>query len=242
MWVQSLGQEDPLENSLEKEMATHSSILAWEVPWMEESGGLPWSLRVEHYWATECTLTHTHTHTHAYGPLSRAVLSRSGHPIGGSEMSSALPWLTYERAHICMYRHLDMHKRSHVHAHAHTHTHTFTYSECISLSRYCPWGTVEKKSQNLSLFLIGLKNNIYCFLWEFGDITEGRFWALWLHFTNIIIFIFVCPGSSALHGLFFSCCEQRLLPSYDVWASHGGGFSCGSWAPEHRLNICGTWA
>ena len=35
-WVQSLGQEDPLE----KEKATHASILAWEVPWMEEPGGL----------------------------------------------------------------------------------------------------------------------------------------------------------------------------------------------------------
>ena len=34
-WVQSLGQED----SLEKEMATHSSILAWRIPWTEESGG-----------------------------------------------------------------------------------------------------------------------------------------------------------------------------------------------------------
>ena len=34
-WVQSLGREDPLE----KEMATHSSILAWEVPWTEEPGG-----------------------------------------------------------------------------------------------------------------------------------------------------------------------------------------------------------
>ena len=33
-WVQSLGQEDPLE----EEMATHSSILAWEIPWMEEPG------------------------------------------------------------------------------------------------------------------------------------------------------------------------------------------------------------
>ena len=31
-----LGQEDPLE----KEMATHSSILAWRIPWMEEPGGL----------------------------------------------------------------------------------------------------------------------------------------------------------------------------------------------------------
>ena len=36
MWVQSLGQEDPLEN----EMATHSSILGWEIPWTEEPGGL----------------------------------------------------------------------------------------------------------------------------------------------------------------------------------------------------------
>ena len=35
-WVQSLGQEDPLE----KEMATHSSILAWRSPWAEEPGGL----------------------------------------------------------------------------------------------------------------------------------------------------------------------------------------------------------
>ena len=35
-WVQSLGQEDPLE----KEMATHSSTLAWKIPWTEESGGL----------------------------------------------------------------------------------------------------------------------------------------------------------------------------------------------------------
>ena len=34
--VQFLGQEDPLE----KEMATHSSILAWTIPWTEESGGL----------------------------------------------------------------------------------------------------------------------------------------------------------------------------------------------------------
>ena len=34
--VQSLGQGDPLE----KEMATHSSILAWRIPWMEEPGGL----------------------------------------------------------------------------------------------------------------------------------------------------------------------------------------------------------
>ena len=35
-WVQSLGQEDPLEEG----MATHSSILVWEIPWTEEPGGL----------------------------------------------------------------------------------------------------------------------------------------------------------------------------------------------------------
>ena len=36
MWVPSLGQKDPLE----KKMATHFSILAWEIPWTEEPGGL----------------------------------------------------------------------------------------------------------------------------------------------------------------------------------------------------------
>ena len=45
-WVRSLGQEDPLE----KEMATHSSILAWGIPWMEEPGRLQsmGSQRVRH--------------------------------------------------------------------------------------------------------------------------------------------------------------------------------------------------
>ena len=36
IWVRSLGWEDPLE----KKMATHSSILAWRIPWTEEPGGL----------------------------------------------------------------------------------------------------------------------------------------------------------------------------------------------------------
>ena len=46
-WVQSLGREDLLE----KEMATHSSILAWKIPWMEEPGSLLQSMgsqRVRH--------------------------------------------------------------------------------------------------------------------------------------------------------------------------------------------------
>ena len=45
-WVQSLGWEDPLK----KEMSTHSSILAWRIPWTEEPGGLQstGSQRVRH--------------------------------------------------------------------------------------------------------------------------------------------------------------------------------------------------
>ena len=49
-WVWSLGWEDPLE----KWMATHSSILAWRIPWTEDLGGIQ-SMglqRVEHYWVT----------------------------------------------------------------------------------------------------------------------------------------------------------------------------------------------
>ena len=61
--VQSLGREDPLENG----MATHSSILAWRIPWTEEPGGLQsmGSHRVRHNWSN---LAHMHTHkrTHAH--------------------------------------------------------------------------------------------------------------------------------------------------------------------------------
>ena len=55
--VRFLGREDPLE----KEMATHSSILAWRIPWTEERGRLQSivSQRVGHDRATN---THTHTH------------------------------------------------------------------------------------------------------------------------------------------------------------------------------------
>ena len=51
MWVQALGLEDPLE----KEMATHSSSLAWKIPWTEEPVGLQSAglQRVEHDRMTE---------------------------------------------------------------------------------------------------------------------------------------------------------------------------------------------
>ena len=54
-WVRSLSWEDPLE----KEMATHSSILAWRIPWTEEPCGLQstGSQRVGHDWATSLSYT-----------------------------------------------------------------------------------------------------------------------------------------------------------------------------------------
>ena len=60
MWVRSLVQEA----SLEKEMATHSSVLAWRIPWTEEPGGLQamQSQEVRQDLATKCTHAHTHTH------------------------------------------------------------------------------------------------------------------------------------------------------------------------------------
>ena len=66
-WVRSLGQKDPLE----KKMATHSSILAWKIPWTEEEpGGLQSivSQRVGHNWATLLSLLLT-----VYEALSRSL-------------------------------------------------------------------------------------------------------------------------------------------------------------------------
>ena len=52
-WVRSLGQKDPLE----EEEATHSSILAWKIPWTEEAGRLhsPWGCKESD------AVEHTHT-------------------------------------------------------------------------------------------------------------------------------------------------------------------------------------
>ena len=68
MQVWSMGQEDPLE----KEMATHSSILAWEIPWTEESDELQSmeSQRVVHNWAHT---QHTHTHLLSFSGQSHEV-------------------------------------------------------------------------------------------------------------------------------------------------------------------------
>ena len=60
-WVRSLGQEDPLE----KEMATHSSTLAWKIPWTEERSRLQSmeSQRVGHHWANSLHFTSLHFFT-----------------------------------------------------------------------------------------------------------------------------------------------------------------------------------
>ena len=59
IWVWSLGWEDPLE----KDMATHSSILAWKIPWTENPGG-PQSMelkRVKHDWVTSTYMHKSNT-------------------------------------------------------------------------------------------------------------------------------------------------------------------------------------
>ena len=76
MQAQSLGQEDPLE----KEIATHSSILVWEIPWTEEPACYsPWG-------RTESNATQSyrlkqfspHTYTHTHLDLFRTRLDHSG--------------------------------------------------------------------------------------------------------------------------------------------------------------------
>ena len=69
-WVQSLSWEDPLE----KGAATHSSILAWRIPWTEELGRLYSPLsRKELYMTDPLSHTHTHTHTALYEALCSDV-------------------------------------------------------------------------------------------------------------------------------------------------------------------------
>ena len=50
-------------------MVTHSSSLAWRIPWTEKSDWLPWGCRVGHDWAVKRTRAHTHIHNYA-GSLS----------------------------------------------------------------------------------------------------------------------------------------------------------------------------
>ena len=93
MWVWSLVQEDPLEEG----MATHTSILAWRIPWAEESGGIQ-SMglqRVRHYWSNlECM--------HAWMIAAAAAKSLQScpalcDPIDGSLPGSSVPGILQAR-------------------------------------------------------------------------------------------------------------------------------------------------
>ena len=103
--VQSLGGEDPLE----KEMATHSSTLAWKIPWMEERGRLQsmGSQRVGHDWAMSLSLSNptlfpSHSDSgrtvlfHVQGSLT-ALVSKPLSPLAlekkGTESTWVIEWL-----------------------------------------------------------------------------------------------------------------------------------------------------
>ena len=60
-WVRSLGREDPLE----KGMATHSGILAWRIPWIEEPGRLP-SMGSQRDTIKQLTLHFQNKYTHVF--------------------------------------------------------------------------------------------------------------------------------------------------------------------------------
>ena len=68
--VRSLGQEDPLEEG----MATHSSILAWRIPWTEEPGGLRYmgSQRIRHDWSEHACTVHNYL-----GKFLLAIIQKS---------------------------------------------------------------------------------------------------------------------------------------------------------------------
>ena len=89
MCVQSLGQEDPLE----EEMATNSSILAYKVPWTEEPGGLK---RVEHGRATKRAHTYTFTQDcsayapHPSGPPATSLCRQVSHPLLPAHLEGGL--------------------------------------------------------------------------------------------------------------------------------------------------------
>ena len=102
VWVQFLGWEDPLE----EEMATHSSVLAWIIPWTEEPGGLQsmesqsqtwlcnwaWTPSISLYIHTHTTHTHVHVHTHTHSRTPRLQMVFERHGINCLTSSWGLRW------------------------------------------------------------------------------------------------------------------------------------------------------
>ena len=95
MQVASLGREDPLE----EETATHSSILAWKIPWTEEPGGLQsmgWQ-RVRHNWVNE----------HTQQTLSSLVAVNNPH----SPTSPHPPWNSFLFPHFMQFILAEIHQK-----------------------------------------------------------------------------------------------------------------------------------
>ena len=90
-WVRSLGREDPLE----KEIATHSSILAWRIPWTEKPSGLQsmGSQRVGHDWVTSLELNYLDF---------RGLLSNGSDLVAKSCLTLATPWTVTVQASLSM--------------------------------------------------------------------------------------------------------------------------------------------
>ena len=105
-WAHSLGREDPLE----KEMATHSSVLAWKILWTEESVGLQ-SMGLQYWtWVNDWTLSHTWVweldHKECWAPKNRyfwIVLKKTlESPLDSKEIKPInpkgnKPWVFLER-------------------------------------------------------------------------------------------------------------------------------------------------
>ena len=91
-WIRSLGWEDPLK----KEMATHSSIHAWRIPWTEEPGGLVYRVAKSQIW-----LSNQHFQVHMYPSKlctdlsnTETIISITWHPIAiPTSMKSLQPLL-----------------------------------------------------------------------------------------------------------------------------------------------------
>ena len=102
-WVQSLGREDPLE----KEMATHFSILAWRIPWTKEPDRLQsmGSQRVGHGWMTSLTYSLTkqfcfkeYTSTLDFLTLKGSAITSKNYPRY-LQVQSPWPWITHKDLH-----------------------------------------------------------------------------------------------------------------------------------------------
>ena len=100
MWVQFLGWED----SLKKEMASHSSILAWEIPWTEEPGRLQsiGVARVRHDWASKqppCTDTHTLKYKYKHTYDSSIQILQLNYMLQNKGVKNSKNFLTNKKQH-----------------------------------------------------------------------------------------------------------------------------------------------